>query len=154
MTNENDLKEHSRRKILKTTGTVGTIATTGIAAFGSTAAAQQNKVDITGGETVQAGDQVALSLISVQLQNLSANALNQNNVQVLINDEVVNIEDVTVIGGDVANIDIQDVNVNVGAAINVVVAVLGAAQGAAGNVSKFRDQTTLEVTEDGNVIEQ
>lgn len=155
MTNETESNEQSRRRFLRTTGAVGVAATTGVAAFGGQAAAQQgNRVDIIGGDTTQTGQQLALSLVSVQLQNVSVNALNQNNVQVFINDTLVNVEDVTVVGGDVVNIDIEDVDVVVGAAINVVVAILGAAAGAAGNVSKFRDETTLVVDELGNVTEQ
>lgn len=143
-------EKQSRRMFVKGIAATGTVAT-GIAAFGGQAAAQQdqNFVDIIGGETTQqAGDQVALSLVSVQLQNVSVNALNQNNVQVFINDTLVNIEDVTIVGGDVVNIDIEDTDIDVVA--NVVVNVLGAAAGAAGNVDKFTDEA--DINEAGDVV--
>lgn len=71
----------------------------------------------------------ANGLITVQVSGVSLNALNANNVQVLINDEVVNVEDVTIVGDDLVDIDIDESQILnlVGNTVNLNVAILGGA---------------------------
>lgn len=137
MTNEPTLR--SRRSVLKTAGSIG-VATTGAGAIAGSAAAQPS-VDITNVSytLTQGGDQVSVSLVTVQVSGVSVNALNQNNVTVQIEDEVVNIEDVTIIGDDAVQIILENNQIVVNDVLDVSVAILGN--------SGISDSTQIDLTQ-------
>lgn len=95
MTDENLETDQSRRKFLKTTGAVGAAATTGVAAFGGSAAAQQTNIN--------ANSLFSSGLVVVQGVNVQA-PINIENVTITILEDV----DVDI---DVQNVDILNDNV-------------------------------------------
>lgn len=103
MTDQND-SEQTRRTFVKGAAATG-VAATGLTAFSTSAAAQQNIRNLPVNISEQDG------LLNVNVQNV--NALNNINVEDVV---------VTVIGGDVLsdiNVNIEDVNVEIIDDINV-----------------------------------
>ena len=100
------------------------VAVTGITAFGGNAAAQQPQAEIQN-NTVS----TAQGLITVQVSGVNVNALNANNIEVTFEEEVVNVEDVTIVGDDLVDIDIDESQILnlTGNTVQLTVAILGGA---------------------------
>lgn len=125
--------DQSRRTFLKTTGAVGTAAT-GFGVLTGGAAAQQGgqpTIEDIGDEIT--ANQAGQGLVVVQVGGVSLNALNANNVQLFLNDELIDISDVEILtaGDDLVQIIIED-SLNdlidiFGNTVAVTVSILGGA---------------------------
>lgn len=126
MIDENELEGQSRRAFLKTSATVGAVAT-GAGAFGGQAIAQNNPVNVDASQleitTNQEGKQVAEGLINVQAQNVVVAI--QDVLDVQIGDVSVNIEDVEVLSDNEVNVAVADVIDIEGNQVQVAVTILG-----------------------------
>lgn len=98
------------------------VAVTGITAFSGNAAAQQPQAEIQN-NTVSTAE----GLLTVQVSGVNVNALNANNIEVTFEEEVVNVEDVTIVGDDLVDIDIDESQIITGNAVQLTVAILGGA---------------------------
>lgn len=121
----------TRRNVLKKAGAVG-VAATGTAAFAGAASARPsvNIVESASelNSTTEGGQNIVTGgLLALNVSGVSVNALNSNNTTVQINDEVVDISDITV--SDVADVELVlnniDVEVTALNDVNVSVAILG-----------------------------
>lgn len=119
MTDENTETPQSRRKFLKTTGAVGAAATTGVAAFGGSAAAQN----------VNANSLFGSGLIVVQGVNVQ-DVLDVENVDVTILEDVdvdIDVQNVEILNDNVIRIlnDVTVENVLNQNQVTVQVSILG-----------------------------
>lgn len=102
MTDENELEAQTRRKFLKTTGAVGAAATTGVAAFGGQAAAQN--LDF-GNVSVSVGEfDAGLVDLDVTVSDIDVTV---SDIRVIVkNNEIVKNVD-----ADVLNFNFDDIRV-------------------------------------------
>ena len=129
MTDENKFDAQSRRNFIKKSAAVGAAATTGVAAFGGEAAAQQTaNLDIKSVSRNifrQTGSQKAGGLIVVQVQNVAVDVI--DNVTVAIGSDVldVTVQDVSILNNNTVKIAIDEVVEVTQNQVQVAVTLLG-----------------------------
>lgn len=147
MTDENELEGQSRRSFLKTTGAIGAAATTGVAAFGGQAAAQQTATaeikNVSRSIFRQAGNQAAAGLIIVQVQNVAVSDVVDANVA--IGGVNVDVEDIQVLSDNKVKLVIADTVDVVGNNVLVAVNLLGVQTVGGQTIEQLSDTDRINV---------